>query len=155
MDLAALLFSPWGWIVLGGALLALEIAVPGASLIWLGIAAILTGLLTFAVTLGWDMQIVVFAILAIVAVVAGRRMAPKPGQASDRPFLNRRTEAYVGRVFTLEQAMESGAGVVRIEDTIWRVEGPDLPAGTTVRVVRAEGPVLYVEPAPPAEPVSP
>lgn len=147
MDLAALFLSPWGWIVLGGALLALEIAAPGASLIWLGIAAILTGLLTFAVALGWQVQVVVFAVLALLAVLVGRRLAPKPGQASDRPFLNRRTEAFVGRIFQLEQPIEGGIGAVRIEDTVWRVEGPDLPAGSAVRVVRAEGPVLFVEPA--------
>ncbi len=154
MDLAALLFSPWGWIVLGGALLALEIAVPGASLIWLGFAAILTGLLTFAVTLGWDMQIVVFAILAIVAVVAGRRMAPRPGQASDRPFSTAAPKpmwAASSRWSRPWRAARRGAHRGH------HLAGgrPDLPAGTTVRVVRAEGPVLYVEPAPPAEPVSP
>jgi membrane protein implicated in regulation of membrane protease activity len=59
-------------------------------------------------------------------------------------FLNRRAEALVGRVFTLEKPIIDGSGTVRIDDTIWRVAGPDTPAGTRVRVVEAKGANLTV-----------
>jgi len=62
------------------------------------------------------------------------------------PFLTRRTEAFVGRVFTLEKPIANGVGHVRIDDTIWRVSGPDMPAGSRVRIVRTEGANLFVEP---------
>jgi membrane protein implicated in regulation of membrane protease activity len=52
----------------------------------------------------------------------------------------------VGRVLTLEKAIVDGVGAVRIDDTIWRVNGPDTPAGSRVRVVRAQGAELTVEP---------
>jgi membrane protein implicated in regulation of membrane protease activity len=35
---------------------------------------------------------------------------------------------------------------VRIADTTWQVTGPDLPAGSAVRVVGSDGIVLSVEP---------
>ena len=62
-------------------------------------------------------------------------------------MLNRRTEALVGRVFTLEKPIVDGVGRVRIDDTVWRVSGPDAAAGSRVEVVRADGANLTVEPA--------
>ena len=62
-------------------------------------------------------------------------------------LLNRRAETYVGRVFTLEKPIINAVGHVRIDDTIWRVSGPDIPAGSRVRIVRTEGANLFVEPA--------
>ncbi|MEW6257941.1 MAG: NfeD family protein [Pseudomonadota bacterium] len=147
MDIAALLASPWSWIALGGLLLVLEVAAPGASLIWLGIAAAVTGLASFAFALGWEIQVALFAILSVLSVIVGRRLSPSREKASDRPFLNRRADALVGKVLVLEGPIEDGFGVVRVEDTVWRCSGPDLPAGARVIVTRADGPVLSVEPA--------
>jgi membrane protein implicated in regulation of membrane protease activity len=65
----------------------------------------------------------------------------------ESPFLNRRTEALIGRAFTLEKPIVDGVGAVRIDDTIWRVNGPDAAAGSRVRVIRADGANLTVEPA--------
>lgn len=137
----------WAWFVLGGVLLVAEIFAPGAFLVWLGLAALATGVLALIATLSWQVQVLAFAALAVVAVLIGRKVAPLPGNASDRPFLNRRTESYVGRVFTLDLPITGGVGRVRIDDTVWRIEGPDLAAGTDVRVVAADGPVLKVEAA--------
>jgi hypothetical protein len=69
------------------------------------------------------------------------------GAPSDQPFLNRRAEAFVGRVFTLEKPIVDGTGTVGIDDTVWRVSGPDTPAGSRVKVIRVDGAALYVEPA--------
>ena len=66
---------------------------------------------------------------------------------SESPMLNRRAEALVGRVFTLEKPIVDGTGTVRIDDTIWRVHGPDRPAGSRVKVTQADGANLAVEPA--------
>ncbi len=65
----------------------------------------------------------------------------------DRPFLNRRAEGYVGRIFTLDKPIVDGIGTVRIDDTVWRVSGPDCPAGSRVKIARAEGAELSVEAA--------
>lgn len=138
------LAGSWGWFVIGGLLLVAEIFAPGTFLIWFGVAAIATGLIALGLDLGWQSEVVAFAALALVAVLTGRRLAPKPGEHSDRPFLNRRAESYVGRVFTLDEPIVGGVGRVRIDDTVWRVEGPDLEAGRDVRVAAADGPTLRV-----------
>ena len=138
--------GPWAWFVLGGVLLVAEIAAPGAFLLWLGLAARVTGAVAYTVALAWQVEVLVFAALAVVAVLVGRRVSPAPGKASDRPFLNRRPEGFVGRVFTLDAPILGGVGRVRIDDTVWRVEGPDVAAGHDVRVTGTDGATLKVEP---------
>jgi membrane protein implicated in regulation of membrane protease activity len=66
---------------------------------------------------------------------------------TESEFLNRRSDALVGRVFTLEKPILDGSGTVKEGDTVWRVNGPDSPAGSRVRVVRADGVSLTVEAA--------
>ncbi|MDQ0503856.1 NfeD family protein [Xanthobacter agilis] len=137
--------GPWAWFVFGALLLVAEIAAPGAFLLWLGLAALATGALGLVADLSWQVQVVAFAALAVVAVLVGRKVSPSPGKASDRPFLNRRAQGFVGRVFTLDEPIVDGTGRVRIDDTVWRVTGPDTAAGTDVKVVAADGPTLTVK----------
>jgi hypothetical protein len=86
-----------------------------------------------------------FAVFAAAAVPLWRRLARGSQAASkSHPFLNKRADALVGRVFTLEKPIIDGAGTVRIDDTIWRVAGPDTPAGSRVRIVQADGASLTV-----------
>ncbi|MCO5147100.1 MAG: NfeD family protein [Aquamicrobium sp.] len=145
-------FGAWNWMILGTVLLALEILTPGVYLLWLGIAAILTGLLSFALWEAgfwvWQVQILVFLALSIVSVLVGRRAFPTTGTAdTDQPLLNQRELQLVGRTATLEEPIVEGRGRVRLGDTLWRVSGPDLPAGARVRVVTAGNGELGVEPA--------
>ena len=139
--------GPWTWFVVGGLLLIAEIFMPGVFLWWLGLAALATGALAYVVTVSWQVQVLAFAGLSVLAILIGRKVAPAPDAASDRPFLNRRAAGFVGRVFTLDAPIEGGVGRVRIDDTVWRVEGPDVAAGREVKVVAADGATLKVEPA--------
>ena len=136
----------WSWIIAGAILLALELAMPGAFMMWLGLAAVLVGLLTFAVDWSWQAQGVAFAVFALASVPLWRRFARRVEPQPQVPFLNRRTEAMVGRTFTLETPIVDGVGTVRIGDTVWRVSGPDGPAGIRVKVTGADGANLSVEP---------
>jgi hypothetical protein len=139
--------GPWKWIILGAILLALELVAPGAFMMWLGLAAILVGILSFAWSdLSWQWQGVAFAVFAAGSIPLWRRFAHKVEPPDELPFLNRRTEALVGRVFTLDKPIIDGVGTIHIDDTIWRVGGPDGPAGRRVRVVRVDGADLVVEP---------
>jgi membrane protein implicated in regulation of membrane protease activity len=135
----------WNWLIFGVILMALELMAPGVFLFWLGLAALLVGLVSFAFTPSWQVQILMFAVFAAAAVPVWRRLSRSSGTAnSDSPFLNRRADALVGRVFTLEKPIVDGAGTVRIDDTVWRVAGPDAPAGSRIRIVQADGASLTV-----------
>src|SRR5262249_11488138 len=135
----------WNWLIFGFILMALELAAPGVFLFWLGLAALLVGLVSFAVHPSWQTQFLMFAVFAVAAVPVWRRLASSRSRGSQsHPFLNRRAAALVGREFTLEKPIVDGSGTVRIDDTIWRVAGPDAPAGSRVRVVKVDGANLTV-----------
>lgn len=135
----------WRWFVLGLVLLGLELIAPGTMLLWLGVAAIVVGLIALVIDPGWQIEIVAFAVLGLAAAVGwwfyGR---PDNAAASDRPMLNRRAERHVGKTFTLDAPIVNGDGRLRIDDTSWRVAGPDLPAGSRVKVLSVDGITLQV-----------
>jgi inner membrane protein len=135
----------WDWFIAGGVLLVLEILAPGVFMLWLGLAALLVGLISLVVDWSWQAQFVAFAAFALAAIPLWRRLALKVEAPTDQPFLNRRAEAFVGRIFTLEKPIVDGTGTIGIDDTVWRITGPDIPAGTRVKVTRVDGTALHVE----------
>src|SRR4051795_9005031 len=137
--------GPWAWLILGLALAGLELLAPGIFLIWLGLAALATGLADAALGLSWQAATLLFATLSVAAVLAGRMISRPAVQNDNASALNRRGEALVGRIFTLEAPIVGGEGRVRVGDSSWRVTGPDAPAGSAVRVVRVDGSTLVVE----------
>ena len=140
--------GPWKWIILGAILLGLELAAPGAFMMWLGLSAILVGVLSFLWTdLTWQWQGVAFAVFAVASIPLWRRFAHNVEPPEERPFLNRRADAMVGQTFTLDKPIIDGVGTIRVGDTIWRVNGPDSGAGSRVRIARVDGANLVVEPA--------
>ncbi|MCB1412297.1 MAG: NfeD family protein [Xanthobacteraceae bacterium] len=135
----------WNWLIAGLILMALELLAPGVFMFWLGLAALLVGLLSLVVEVSWQVQILLFAIFAVAAVPVWRHLARKGAADPANPFLNKRADALVGRVFTLEKPIVDGSGTVRIDDTVWRVTGPDIAAGSRVKVIRADGAMLTVD----------
>jgi inner membrane protein len=136
--------GPWAWIIVGLILLGLEVLAPGNVFVWFGVAALITGGLALITALGWQAYFLIFVVLAVVLVVAGRRYFARGPSVSEQPFLNQRAAGLVGRSYVLTEPIVDGHGQVRIDDTKWRVVGPDLPAGTKVRVVSVDGVVLAV-----------
>jgi membrane protein implicated in regulation of membrane protease activity len=137
--------GPWNWFILAAVLLLLEVLAPGTFMLWLGLSAILVGAISLAVIWSWQAQVIAFAVFAVASIPAWRYFARKVEKPVDRPFLNRRVEGYIGREFTLEKPIVGGVGTIHIDDTVWRVKGPDCPAGSRVRIARAEGADLLVE----------
>ena len=135
----------WNWLIAGLVLMALELVVPGVFMLWLGFAALLVGILSLFTDWIWQVQVIAFAAFSLAAVPLWRRLASETNAQS--VFLNRRSDALVGRTFTLDKPIMDGSGTVRVDDTIWRVSGPDCPAGSKVKVVRADGASLTVEAA--------
>jgi inner membrane protein len=141
----------WNWIVLGTVLLGLEVFAPGVYLLWIGIAALLTGALSFqigeAAWWGWPAQVIVFLVLSLASVIVGRYAFGSDKTESDQPLLNQRERQLIGQVSTLEEPIRDGHGRIRLGDTLWLASGPDLAAGTRVRVTGADGTTLQVEEA--------
>ena len=135
----------WAWLAIGLVLGAAEMAVPGVFLIWLAGAAIITGLLTWVLPIGLPLQIVIFAVLAIVAVFAGRIYLRRNPVAAADPNMNRRGARLVGETVVVTQAIEGGTGRVHHGDSEWLARGPDAVPGTRMRIAGSDGAVLIVE----------
>lgn len=143
MDLLSKL-GTWNWLIIGLVLMGIETFAPGVFMLWLGLAALMVGVLSFSITWSWQMQIIVFAALSIAMVPLWRYYSGRNAKPTDKPFLNKRAEGLIGRVFTLDKPIVDGVGTVKIDDTVWRVSGPDAPSGSRVRVVQADGASLRV-----------
>lgn len=136
----------WGWVILGLVLIGGEVFAPGVFLIWLGLAALLTGAIVGATGIGWQAAALVFAGFSLVSVVVGRLLTRRKGEEPDAATgLNDRGRQLIGKVFRLDATMTGGEGRIRVGDSSWRVTGPELLAGTEIRVVRVEGATLVVE----------
>jgi membrane protein implicated in regulation of membrane protease activity len=136
----------WGCVAL--ALVAAEVMVPGAFLLWLGTAAAAVFLLLLVVPLSPLWQVVAFALLSLLAVGLARHFVRKLDGVSDQPLLNRRAGHFVGRHYELHTAIIDGHGKVKMGDALWTVTGPDLPVGTRVLVTGADAMTLAVVPDP-------
>ncbi|MGV3651087.1 MAG: NfeD family protein [Devosia sp.] len=139
----------WAWVVVGVVLLALELVVPGGVLVWLGVAGIVTGLAALFQPIGLPFQFLLFGGLSLILIAGWLRYQKGRVVPTDRPYLNRRADQLTGQVATLDEAIINGSGRLGLGDTIWRIAGPDLPAGHRVRVIGAEGATLKVEPVDP------
>ncbi len=146
-DWLANLDPHWAWLALGVLLAAAEIIAPGFFLIWLGAAAIATGLLAWLLPIGIPLQLVIFAILSFVALYSTRRWLKTNPITTTDPYLNQRAGRLVGEVLTVTKAIEDGRGRAKVGDGEWPVRGPDAAEGAKVRVVSADGGVLVVEAA--------
>lgn len=139
--------EPHWWWLLAAALLALvEIVVPGIFSVWIAGAAAVTALVVWALDIPLAFQLVLFALLAIAAVFAGRRWYEGNPVASPDPLLNERGARLIGQTVEVVGAIRGGEGRVRVGDGVWTARGPDAEAGSLVRITGTDGSCLRVEP---------
>jgi inner membrane protein len=135
----------WHWWILGAVLAAVETLLPGVLAIWFGAAALVVGaLLLVGLPIPWQLQLVLFAVLGVVALMLWRRFRNPEAPESEQPALNQRGQRYVGQSFTLVEPIQGGNGKIQVGDTVWLVQGSDAPAGARVRVTGVNGTVLKV-----------
>jgi membrane protein implicated in regulation of membrane protease activity len=136
----------WHWLALGVVLVILEVLSPGAFFLWLAISAGIVGVLLMVNPgMAWEYQILAFALFSVVSIAVWRMYLKRNPIETDQPTLNRRGEQYVGRLFSLEQAVVNGHGKIRVDDSTWKIEGPDCDSGTRVRIIGVAGVVLKFE----------
>ena len=139
-----------GWLVIGVALCAAEMIVPGVFLMWLGIAALLTGVAAFVLPIGIPLQLGLFAVLSLTCVFFGRRWTGSNVIPSDDPMLNDRLARLVGQTAVTVTAIVDGEGRVRVGDSEWLAQGADMPSGTRAKITGARGQTLLIEALHPA-----
>jgi inner membrane protein len=137
----------WSWMIAAAILFVLELMAPGIFFMWFGLAALVTGLIVFRYDISWQWQLLWFCALSLASVLLANKYLRKHPLESERPLLNERAAQLIGKSFDLVDPIVNGRGSIHSGDTIWRVEGPELPRGTRIKVVGVDGSVLKVEPA--------
>jgi membrane protein implicated in regulation of membrane protease activity len=147
MELGLQVLDPWYWWALAAVLVILEVVTPGVFFLWIGLAAAEIGALVYVwPAADWRVILLLFALLAVSNAVAAWLITQRFPIATDRPNLNKRGQQYVGRHFTLNEAVVNGHGVLRVDDTTWRIIGADCPAGTSIQVTGVDGTALRIAP---------
>ena len=136
----------WHWMVLAVVLAAAETFMPGAFAIWFAASAAVIGLALVVIPIPWQIQFIGFAVLGMVALIFYRRWLRNHPEKVEQPNLNQRGVQYVGSELVLIEPIEQGAGKARVGDGVWKVSGPELPAGARVRVTGVNGTSLIVVP---------
>lgn len=148
MDFTHIAF--WHWWVAAAVLAILEMVMPGTMLLWFAVSAGVVGLITMIVpAIPWQAQFVVFAAISIATIYVWRRYATKNPEVADTdsPMLNKRADQYVGRTVVVTEPIVNGQGKAKVDDTVWRVTGPDAAVGERVKIVGADGAFLKVDKA--------
>ena len=135
----------WFWLSLGLILGAAEMVAPGFFLMWLGLAAIIVGVLDYFLPITVAYQVAMFAILSVLTVFAGKKFLADNPIETDDPKLNDRGARLTGEIVTVVEAIADGQGRVKVGDTVWAARGSDAAIGARVRVTGADGAVLLVE----------
>jgi inner membrane protein len=135
----------WFWLSLGLILGAAEMVAPGFFLMWLGLAAIIVGVLDYFLPITVAYQVAMFAILSVLTVFAGKKFLADNPIETDDPNLNDRGGRLTGEIVTVVEAIADGHGRVKVGDSVWSVRGTDADIGARVRVTGADGAVLLVE----------
>jgi membrane protein implicated in regulation of membrane protease activity len=135
----------WLWLIGGVLLLILEVIAPGFFLVFLGAAAIATGLFTVLFNLGAAAELALFALYAVIAVLVGRRFYANRTADSTDPLLNDRAGRLVGKVVTVVATVDDQNGRVRVGDSEWSARGGPAAVGERVRITGVEGNCLTVE----------
>ncbi|MGL4637464.1 MAG: NfeD family protein [Beijerinckiaceae bacterium] len=136
----------WLWLAGGILLVGLEVVMPGVFLLWIGLAAVSTGVISWLFSPGLVAQLLIFAVFGLASIAVGSMIQKRQkDEKTDAPFLNDRAGSMLGKVYRLETAIVSGIGSIRIGDTVWRVMGADAAVGTNVRITGIEGGDLRVE----------
>jgi membrane protein implicated in regulation of membrane protease activity len=137
--------AAWLWLIGGVLLLILEVLAPGFFLMFLGVAAIATGIFTILFGLGTVPQLALFALYALLAVLGGRRFYAHRAPSTD-PLLNDRAGRLVGKVVTVVTAVDEHTGRVRVGDGDWSARGGPAAVGERVKITGVDGNCLTVEP---------
>lgn len=137
--------APWLWLI-GGVILGIaEMVIPGVYLMWIGGAAVLTGVIALLLPISVAAQFAIFAVTTIAAIYVGRRFLMANPIASADPMLNDKGARLVGTIVTAVEPVDALQGRVKVGDGIWSAKGVEAAVGDRLRVTGTDGGVLVVE----------
>jgi membrane protein implicated in regulation of membrane protease activity len=139
----------WHWLALGLLLLCGELLGTAGYMLWLGISAMLVGILMTFIPMSWQLQWVSFGVFSLALTWLWWRKQLKQDASSDqRRDLNQKQKQLIGQTARLEEDILRGRCRIKLGDTTWAAQSDqDLPAGTLVKVIDVDGITLFIDKA--------
>ncbi|RBW66350.1 NfeD family protein [Vibrionales bacterium C3R12] len=138
----------WHWLAFGLLLLAAELLGTAGYFLWLGISAILVGLIFSILPMSWQLQWVSFGVFSLITTWLWWRRQFKQDKKSDQQReLNQREKQLIGMTTRLEEDVQAGECRIKLGDTTWSARcDQDISKGTQIRVIDVDGIILFIEP---------
>lgn len=137
----------WGWAIAAAAIAWAELHAPGSYLIWIAAGAAVTAAIQGVWDLPLEGQIITFIACSCMSCCGGYFVyRVVRGRSDNRTVLNQRDHAMIGARGVVSAPLVNGEGKVRVGDTVWLAEGPDLAEGTPVIVSAVRHSRLIVRP---------
>lgn len=139
--------NPWFWAI-GALIVAIsELYCPGCYLIWIAAGAAATAILSFVYDLSLHTQIEIFIAASALTCISGYFIYRKLlGSYKKEAPVNERARQMIGTRGVVAQAIINGQGKVRLGDTVWLAEGPELEDGAPIVVTDVRGITVIVSP---------
>lgn len=134
----------WHWLILALILIIAETLGAAGFLVALSLAALITATFTYLFVIGWQWQLIHFSILSVCCAIAWWYYLKHRPDTDSSTLINRPFEALIERVVTLVEPIKNGRGKIQVNDCFWVVTGPELPAGSIVRIIAVKNETLLV-----------
>ncbi|MEF3022610.1 NfeD family protein [Vibrio mimicus] len=138
----------WHWLAFGLILLAAELLGTAGYFLWLGLSALLVGLLLAVMPMGWQLQWLAFACFSLVTTwLWWRRQFNQDKKQDAERDLNQKDKQLIGRVIQITEDTPAGEFQISLGDTRWTARcEQDLEQGSRVSVIAVDGIILIVRP---------
>ncbi|MCX9563737.1 NfeD family protein [Vibrio cholerae] len=138
----------WHWLAFGLILLAAELLGTAGYFLWLGLSALLVGVLLTVMPIGWQLQWLAFASFSLVTTwLWWRRQFNQDKKQDAERDLNQKDKQLIGRVIQITEDTPAGEFQISLGDTRWTARcEQDLEQGSRVSVIAVDGIILIVRP---------
>jgi inner membrane protein len=148
MDLSFLSKPELFWFIVGMVLFVMELVVPGFVIFFFGIGAWITALICLVAHPGTDLQIIIFAISSVLALIGLRRIIQKKFFFSKEGLSEAVEDEFTGKeaLALMDFGLEK-QGKIEFKGTTWKAESlSEIKEGQTVIIINKESFKLIVKP---------
>ena len=132
------------WLVLGLALVIIELFLWSVFLLWIGASAITVSIIFYlAPSVSTTMQLLIFVLISISATYLSMKYYPIK-TVDDQ--LNNKAKSHIGKECEV-MSIEDGVAKVQIGKSLWFAKGLDLNVGQIVQIVDVESSTFIVKPS--------
>lgn len=136
------------WFIAGLILMLLELAVPGFVLIFFGVGAWATALLTYLTGMGLTWQIVSFIVASSISLILLRKYLQKKFFMEEKGSPSTLEDEFIGKTAIAKtDIVPNIPGKITFKGTIWTaVSDEKISAGSTVIIIGKESITLIIKP---------